>query len=178
MESVYKDSYCNLAATGASDSRGGLFGDRDTAYCKPVYINLGPSTCVEPVSSYDSPDATKESLLKPGMYSIYEEGIWVREIERSPLLKRAWVLQERLLARRVLHFSPNQVFFECLQHQACELYPHGIEDPKREARKKLPAHRVILHALNMKIPFDKSILYPSPKALLGDHLGTDFSTIF
>jgi hypothetical protein len=47
-------------------------------------------------------------------------------IENSPLCKRAWVLQERFLAPRTLHFEATQLFWECRQIQAPEMYPHGF----------------------------------------------------
>ncbi|KAF2459321.1 hypothetical protein BDY21DRAFT_408618, partial [Lineolata rhizophorae] len=35
------------------------------------------------------------------------------ELYGLPLFSRAWCFQERLLARRVLHFTPTQMVFEC-----------------------------------------------------------------
>ena len=37
-----------------------------------------------------------------------------------PLLTRAWVYQERLLAPRVIHFGPAELVFECRQDTLCE----------------------------------------------------------
>ncbi|CAN9244489.1 unnamed protein product [Alternaria alternata] len=37
-----------------------------------------------------------------------------------PLSSRAWVLQERLLSPRVLHFTSNELFFECVKEARCE----------------------------------------------------------
>lgn len=37
-----------------------------------------------------------------------------------PLLKRAWVLQERLLSRRVLHFGRRELIWECMEVSDCE----------------------------------------------------------
>jgi hypothetical protein len=44
----------------------------------------------------------------------------------GPLLKRGWVIQERILALRTLHFGSSQLFWECRQFQACETYPGGL----------------------------------------------------
>ncbi|KAH8594104.1 heterokaryon incompatibility protein-domain-containing protein [Bisporella sp. PMI_857] len=37
-----------------------------------------------------------------------------------PLTERAWAFQERLLAPRVLHFGPHELFWECLSGEKCE----------------------------------------------------------
>jgi hypothetical protein len=37
-----------------------------------------------------------------------------------PLLQRAWVLQERLLSPRVLHFGRHELMWECTETTACE----------------------------------------------------------
>ncbi|RTE79083.1 hypothetical protein BHE90_006436 [Fusarium euwallaceae] len=43
-----------------------------------------------------------------------------KEMEESPLNKRGWVLQERALARRSIHFTSNQVYLECGDGVHCE----------------------------------------------------------
>lgn len=35
-------------------------------------------------------------------------------------------MQERLLSRRVLHFTQRQIFWECRERQTCETFPHGV----------------------------------------------------
>ena len=37
--------------------------------------------------------------------------------------RRAWVVQERFLARRNLHFGSESIFFECHELEACETFP-------------------------------------------------------
>ena len=44
----------------------------------------------------------------------------------APLNQRAWVLQERVLSPRILHFASNQIFWECQSHSGCESYPLGL----------------------------------------------------
>jgi hypothetical protein len=41
-------------------------------------------------------------------------------LDSLPLLKRAWVFQERLLSPRVLHFTSQEMIFECLVGSWCE----------------------------------------------------------
>jgi len=45
---------------------------------------------------------------------------WSEVLQESPLNKRAWVLQERLLSKRVVHFEKNEIFWECLETSARE----------------------------------------------------------
>jgi hypothetical protein len=44
----------------------------------------------------------------------------------SPLSRRGWVFQERMLAARAVHFTKNQVFCECSSLQASEILPKGL----------------------------------------------------
>lgn len=48
------------------------------------------------------------------------------ELQWAPLHARAWVLQERILARRVLHFTRNELMWECAETDASESYPLGF----------------------------------------------------
>jgi hypothetical protein len=45
---------------------------------------------------------------------------WSDVFEQSPLSRRGWVLQERLLSRRVLHFARDELLWECLTCSARE----------------------------------------------------------
>jgi hypothetical protein len=60
---------------------------------------------------------------------IYDEDIRENELEKAPLNRRAWVLQERLLAPRVLHFCESQLFWECHEREACEKFPDRLPLP-------------------------------------------------
>jgi hypothetical protein len=46
-------------------------------------------------------------------------------ILQSPLNQRVWVIQERLLFPRILHFGENQLFWECSEREAWETFPDG-----------------------------------------------------
>jgi hypothetical protein len=60
----------------------------------------------------------------------HEPWIWTHALE-TPLLRRGWVLQEWLLARRTLHFGEKMVYWECREMTASEYDPEGIELQKR-----------------------------------------------
>jgi hypothetical protein len=54
-----------------------------------------------------------------------ESGLFVHSIAENPeiewpLLNRGWVYQEQLLSRRMLHFTRNELIWECLETTQCE----------------------------------------------------------
>ena len=75
--------------------------------------------------------AIQEALHEPArtesavLYIIpFERDLWDHYVESSPLSRRAWVLQERLLSPRTLHYTKTQLFWECRESKACESSPH------------------------------------------------------
>ncbi|KAI0164189.1 heterokaryon incompatibility protein-domain-containing protein [Xylariaceae sp. FL1272] len=42
------------------------------------------------------------------------------QLTKYPLLMRGWTFQERLLSQRIIHFGYDQLFWECMEHTACE----------------------------------------------------------
>jgi hypothetical protein len=47
-------------------------------------------------------------------------------IRGSPIDTTGMVVQERLLAKRVLHFNRDQLYWECQQTSACEIFPAAM----------------------------------------------------
>jgi hypothetical protein len=44
----------------------------------------------------------------------YDEGdYWIPQVEKAPMNQRAWVMQERLLSPRTLHFGVGHIAWEC-----------------------------------------------------------------
>ena len=118
MAEIYAKSYCNIAATDAINGRG-CFVNRPICRVKPCLL--------------DSSIFTKASL---GHYAIAYDDFWSINLRNAPLHRRGWVLQERLLSPRTIHFSSKQIFWECGQHTACESYPRGIPSQIKNPRTK------------------------------------------
>ncbi|CAN9173535.1 unnamed protein product [Alternaria alternata] len=57
---------------------------------------------------------------------IHNYFFWSHNIPSCIINKRAWVVQERLLAPRVLCFGHSQLLWECMEHDASESYPNGL----------------------------------------------------
>ncbi|KAJ2989381.1 hypothetical protein NUW58_g3494 [Xylaria curta] len=122
MYDVYKNAWCNLSATAARNSNGGLFWNRGR---HSLVGQLVVNTSEKSVSD-SRRQATDSLAANPKALLLLEDDLVVSGVERSPLQGRAWVLQERFLSRRVLHFAENQIFWECNQKCACEMFPDGI----------------------------------------------------
>lgn len=62
------------------------------------------------------------------------------EIHDSPLVQRAWVTQERLLSKRVLHFA-DVLIWECPSIVASEIQPLGLTNSAGVVSNGLKAGR-------------------------------------
>jgi len=114
MKDIYSCGRFNISATGADQRDDGLFFERERLALSPFILNF---------------DATHDSeSWKAGSYFLLNPLMWASDISKAALNQRGWVLQERVLARRILHFGRNQVFFECHEIDACETFPNGLPD--------------------------------------------------
>ncbi|KAJ2974156.1 hypothetical protein NUW58_g8749 [Xylaria curta] len=125
MADVYTNAFCNISADWGSEQNG-LFFDRDPKdFDVPsldLTIDVDGEKSTEPMVIVDGPAA----------------GFWNDQVTHSPLNKRAWVLQERLLSCRNLHFCPQEVLLECCETAACERYPDGLPLPEFSGDAPLP----------------------------------------
>ncbi|RWA11050.1 hypothetical protein EKO27_g4046 [Xylaria grammica] len=110
MGSVYSGAALTIASTGSSSSDGGCFHARNTQSLKPVKIG---------VSSCTSPDTDWIYARRDDVFD------FERNVNLAPLNTRGWVMQERLLSRRILHFGAEMIYWECCGRSASELNPHG-----------------------------------------------------
>lgn len=108
MESVYKFSLLNIAATASTNGTGGCFRERNP--------HLAQMCIAEDV----------EWTWGTGNYYLHDSMLWSMGMQYAPLNNRAWVVQERVLAPRILHFGEHQLYWECNQKDACETFPAGL----------------------------------------------------
>jgi hypothetical protein len=101
MASIYQNSFITLAATTSPDNESGCFWDSDTSYERNFQTDIGVFSVRRIIRHWKM--------------------LWTSHSATTfPLLTRAWVFQERLLAPRVLHFSGNEFIWECMQLGDCQ----------------------------------------------------------
>jgi hypothetical protein len=97
MQAVYRSAYCTIAATSASNPNSGFLERRDISEYVCIQDEGGRRVNVcRNVANFDT------------------------DVEKKPLNSRGWVMQERLLSCRTIHFSDNQTYWECGEGVYCE----------------------------------------------------------
>ncbi|KAK2012148.1 HET-domain-containing protein [Colletotrichum eremochloae] len=122
MQSVYRDAYIGISALGASDDDGGCFFERD------------PSKVTTTVVSFKLKEDGEEKAFRSDREKRWS---WRHLFESEPVVQRSWVVQERLLAPRTLHFGSKQVFWECREASCSETQPQGVYEFVYEAEQDL-----------------------------------------
>ncbi|KAI3326688.1 heterokaryon incompatibility protein-domain-containing protein [Xylariaceae sp. AK1471] len=100
MESVFANAYCTIAATSSEDSWAGFL-DRPS---------VGPS--VKLVDGSADPPFH--------VYANEVGGSFDSDLKNGELNRRAWVLQERALSPRTIHFTSGYTYWECGSVVRCE----------------------------------------------------------
>ena len=111
MRDVYRSAFLTVAALGAGDDQGGLFHDRNPNDLQPTVVQVRHNIKTPATAYVSSAEYTKP---------------WKHHLRGSPLLSRAWIVQERILSPRVVYFGRKMVYWECWQLAACEVNPQGL----------------------------------------------------
>lgn len=109
MGAVYSNALCNIEASHATDSSGRLFFSRNQTRIRPF-----------PVTVEWHQDGPLQFFLID--LSVQLEN----DMKEAPLVKRAWVLQEQLLARRSIIYSKTQLHWMCRTQEASEMFPKAV----------------------------------------------------
>ncbi|KAI1180469.1 kinase-like domain-containing protein [Nemania sp. FL0916] len=96
MEDVYSNAYITIAASSATSSLEGFLLDRPNRAYTTVVTPDGPVYLAEAIDNF------------------------AEDVENSILNTRCWVLQERALSRRIIHFTSSQIYWECGDGIYCE----------------------------------------------------------
>jgi hypothetical protein len=124
MERVYASAYCTLAAIRASSPEDGFL-----AAAAAVAPSLPPGEGnggggkvwreggreVVVVNEAGEKGGVEDEIYVCEMVDDFDE-----HVSRSELQRRGWVLQERALSRRTIHFTDKQTYWECGMGIRCE----------------------------------------------------------
>ncbi|KAB2102133.1 hypothetical protein AG0111_0g9498 [Alternaria gaisen] len=105
MSSIYTNSYITIAATHAESSMHGCYSTRSFHHQD---YRLSSS------KQHHASTVKTDLYVREKIAHIGEEGAL------TPLLKRGWVCQERLLSPRVLHFCEKELVWECRESSSCQ----------------------------------------------------------
>jgi len=95
MHEVYSNGVLNIAASGAPNSSQGFFSERNPSTLTPCKVTV------------KLPD-------KPSLdYFMQSEESVKWQLEEMSVLHRGWVMQERLLAPRIVYFGKQEIFWQC-----------------------------------------------------------------
>jgi len=95
MMDLYSNAYLVVAANHAKNDSEGCFHNRPARPKSKINLPELGDICAQ--------------LLYPGD----EWGVRGPDFEEEPLSRRGWTLQERVLARRILHYNTRQIYLEC-----------------------------------------------------------------
>jgi hypothetical protein len=121
MISVYSNANIVIAANHANNSSVGCFHTRPSRPEATITISKFSE-------NNESEVAVRASVLPPRDEYGWRPG----EFETESLSRRGWALQERVLAKRVLHYNAEKMYFECnhgiigeddsrVKHRLCSL---------------------------------------------------------
>jgi hypothetical protein len=97
MSGIYANASMTLSATRAENPRQGCFVALDERY-------------ISRTRTFTNTDHEKYELHCHEMFDEFE----------TPLFRRGWVFQERMLSRRIIHFMEQELWWECRECFHCE----------------------------------------------------------
>ena len=132
MHHVYGNAYVTLAADDSRNSSQGLFRGRHSSLATPSIV----------VSAW------KEALTQK--FIVIPRRFWSESVAESPLNRRAWVLQERYLSPRIIHFGETQILWECKSRDCCETFPDGIPEVAQDIHTRFKGDDFLVDGLRLR----------------------------
>lgn len=133
MQDIYRHAFVNIAASFGGSSTAGLFRQRISESVQPFRVEASwmpdesdPMFDLAKMARGLSQEYGLHFLRpRPCTYICMDAALWRDDVEEAPLNTRAWVMQERLLSPRTFHFGWRQVYWQCRENEACEIFPRS-----------------------------------------------------
>ncbi|KAL6704890.1 hypothetical protein ACN47E_007573 [Coniothyrium glycines] len=118
MQAIYANCFINISLARAANPHQTCFEVADHGTVMPFRVDKARTPA-------DIDKGATSSLFVPSDY-------YIKNLYELPLGHRAWVLQERIMAPRVLSFGRGELFWECTtQPDASETFPDGLDTDMR-----------------------------------------------
>ena len=120
MSRIYGDAHLVIGADGAKGAEEGFLRD------SPEYNSIHADGKSALIAVVDDEQADVYVFECPEHYdtcSLLDKAILSEQYEdvvENPLSQRAWAFQEQLLARRMVHFTKEEMVWECRSRYRCE----------------------------------------------------------
>jgi hypothetical protein len=119
MGLIYENAVCTIAATCAFSVHQGFLSQTSTTTIAVRSWTAGEMATIDGASSSTGP--VEKRPMIPDFFQCVSE---------SPLNERGWVMQERALSKRVIHFTKGGLFWECGTLKAHDKY--GVLDKEKD----------------------------------------------
>jgi hypothetical protein len=114
MGTIYDNAHITLCATGAKDGATGLFFDRtDVHTIAGTHEGISYTIYVRQMLYHGAFENVKEHDSSKANQHGYRQ----RDL---PGQKRGWIAQEQLLSRRAIHFTQEELVWDCRETVECE----------------------------------------------------------
>ncbi|KAI1070881.1 hypothetical protein LB507_010931 [Fusarium sp. FIESC RH6] len=104
MAAIYRDAYLVIGADMSRDSNGGFLDVSETDFHDEKKLIA--------VDDESNPIFVREEYRRGGE--------WDQPLAFEPLRRRAWTLQEQILATRMVHFTSQEMVWECRYGLICQ----------------------------------------------------------
>ena len=141
MDQVYLNCELNIAINPSKNPHEGAFRSRNTDFLQDCYVwtksftqppNEYPPILDEHSSSPAVEHSPSSHTEKFNLCAVFSQADFTYYMRRLPLSTRAWVLQEKLLSPRTLHFREDRISWECQKAVSLtEFMPDSIANSER-----------------------------------------------
>lgn len=150
MGLIYAHAVCVVSATASSGPEGGCFyprtslNQRDEEHLKTPTLPIKKRSIPPPFCILYTHPCTKESLTIHSstsretnistLFSIYvspSSSCSCSSSDLAPVSSRGWCFQERILAKRIIHYCHGLILFECNTLRASQFDVSGVHYPMK-----------------------------------------------